>query len=70
MTYMTLDHCQPTGKTVLLRVDLNVPMQDGVITDTSRMDAIIPTLIELRSLGAKIVMLAHFGRPKGEATSN
>lgn len=66
MTYKTLDHCHATGKTVLLRVDLNVPMQEGIITDFSRIDAVLPTIMELRGQGAKVVLLAHFGRPKGE----
>ncbi len=66
MTLRTLDHCDVTGKTVLCRVDLNVPIQDGTITDTTRMEAILPTIMELRQKGAKIVLMAHLGRPKGE----
>ncbi len=66
MTYKTLDHCHVTGKTVLCRVDLNVPMVAGRITDMTRINAVIPTIMDLRSQGAKIALIAHFGRPKGK----
>jgi phosphoglycerate kinase len=55
-----------TGKTVLVRVDFNVPMRDGVISDDSRIKAALPTLNLLRDSGAKIVVCSHFGRPKGQ----
>ncbi|MGB3537626.1 MAG: phosphoglycerate kinase [Mesorhizobium sp.] len=55
-----------TGKRVLVRVDLNVPVTDGKVSDTTRIERIIPTLDELSKKGAKVVLLAHFGRPKGE----
>jgi len=51
---------------VLVRVDLNVPMADGVVTDDTRLRALIPTVTELADKGAKVLLLAHFGRPKGE----
>ena len=54
------------GKTVLVRVDFNVPMRDGVISDDSRIKAALPTLILLKDGGAKIVICSHFGRPKGQ----
>ena len=50
----------------LIRVDLNVPMSDGVVTDNTRLKAIISTITELADKGAKVLLLAHFGRPKGE----
>jgi len=55
-----------TGKRVLVRVDLNVPVTDGKVSDTTRIERIIPTLDELSKKGAKVILLAHFGRPKGE----
>ncbi|MDO5671878.1 MAG: phosphoglycerate kinase [Actinomycetaceae bacterium] len=55
-----------TGKTVLLRSDFNVPLKDGVITDDGRIRAALPTLNTLLGKGAKIVIMAHLGRPKGE----
>nr|WP_306269340.1 phosphoglycerate kinase [Pararhizobium sp. IMCC3301] len=64
--FKTLDDLDPSGKTCLVRVDLNVPMADGQITDMTRIDRILPTLRELSGKGAKVVLLAHFGRPKGQ----
>jgi phosphoglycerate kinase len=52
------------GKRVLVRVDLNVPMADGKVTDATRIERVTPTILELSDKGAKVVMLAHFGRPK------
>ncbi len=54
------------GKRVLVRVDLNVPVADGKVSDTTRIERILPTLDELSKKGAKVILLAHFGRPKGE----
>ena len=54
-----------TGKAVLVREDLNVPMQEGAITDDTRLRAALPTILELADKGAKVLILAHFGRPKG-----
>ena len=51
---------------VLLRVDFNVPMRDGKITDTTRIDRALETLNELADKGAKVVIISHFGRPKGQ----
>ncbi len=66
MTYKTLSDFDFGGKTVFVRADLNVPAKDGVITDTTRIDRFVPTLKELTSKGAKVVVASHFGRPKGE----
>ena len=54
-----------TGKVALVRVDFNLPMQDGAVTDDSRVRAAAPTILELSAKGAKVLLLAHFGRPKG-----
>ncbi|MEO1702668.1 MAG: phosphoglycerate kinase [Pseudomonadota bacterium] len=67
MTFKTLDDLTDvSGKRVMVRVDLNVPMQDGVVTDTTRIQRIVPTIQELSDKGAKVILLAHFGRPKGQ----
>jgi phosphoglycerate kinase len=57
------------AKVVLVRVDLNLPMQDGAVTDDSRVRAAASTILELSDAGAKVLLLAHFGRPKGERVS-
>ncbi len=54
------------GQTALVRVDLNVPMADGRVTDDTRLKAVVATATELSDKGAKVLLLAHFGRPKGE----
>ncbi|MDB5522890.1 MAG: Phosphoglycerate kinase [Rhizobium sp.] len=54
-----------TGKRVLVRVDLNVPVKDGRVTDATRIERVAPTIGELADKGAKVILLAHFGRPKG-----
>ncbi|NML11156.1 phosphoglycerate kinase [Sphingobium sp. AR-3-1] len=55
-----------TGKVVLVREDLNVPMQDGAVSDDTRLRSAMPTVLELADRGAKVLILAHFGRPKGQ----
>ena len=66
MAWKTLDDVAMAGKTVLTRVDINVPMEGGVVTDTTRIDKIVPTVEDIRARGGKVVLLAHFGRPKGK----
>ncbi len=68
-SFMTLDDLSADGKVVLIRADLNVPMQDGAVSDTTRIDRMAPTVKELASKGAKTVILSHFGRPKGRDES-
>jgi len=65
MSFRTLDDADLAGKRALVRVDLNVPMEDGKITDTTRIDRVLPTIREISGKGGKVVLLAHFGRPKG-----
>ena len=65
MAWKTLDDMELSGKRVLTRVDLNVPMDGGRITDTTRIDRIVPTLKDIVAAGGTPVLLAHFGRPKG-----
>jgi phosphoglycerate kinase len=70
MAFRTLDDLgDARGKVALVRVDLNVPMQDGRATDLTRIKAVVPTILELADAGAKVLLLAHFGRPKGERHS-
>jgi len=67
MSFKTLDDLSDlAGKRVLVRVDLNVPMDGSKVTDTTRIERVLPTIRELSDKGAKVILLAHFGRPKGE----
>ena len=66
MRLPTLDDCDVGGKRVLLRVDLNVPVQDGRITDMTRIERQVPTIRELADRGARVIILSHFDRPKGK----
>ncbi len=63
--FRTLDDVDVKGKRVLLRVDLNVPMENGRVTDLTRLERIGPTITEISGKGGKVILLAHFGRPKG-----
>jgi len=64
-TFRTLDSADIRGKRVLLRVDLNVPMENGKVGDATRIERVLPTIREIADKGGKVVLLAHFGRPKG-----
>lgn len=69
-TFKTLDDLGDiAGKVALVRVDLNLPMKDGSATDVTRVEAVEPTILELSDKGAKVLLLAHFGRPKGQRSS-
>ena len=66
--FRTLDDIEDVnGKRALVRVDLNVPMRDGRVSDATRIERVLPTIRELSDKGAKVVLLAHFGRPKGKS---
>jgi len=69
MRFRTLDDADVRGKRVLVRVDLNVPMHDGAVTDVSRIERNAPTIVELADRGAKVILLSHYGRPKGRDAS-
>ncbi|MCH2393366.1 phosphoglycerate kinase [Oceanibaculum sp.] len=64
--FKTIDDLAVAGKRVLVRADLNVPMQDGKVSDATRIERLAPTLLELADKGAKVIVLSHFGRPKGK----
>ncbi len=66
MAWKTLDDMDLSGKKVLVRVDINVPVENGRVTDTTRIDRIVPTIRDILAAGGLPVMLAHFGRPKGQ----
>ena len=66
MAWKTIDDMALAGKTVLTRVDINVPMENGVVSDATRIVKIVPTVEDLIARGAKVVLLAHFDRPKGK----
>jgi phosphoglycerate kinase len=64
--FKTIDTINVSGKRVLVRVDLNVPMKNGKVTDATRIERAAPTVAELAAKGAKVVVLSHFGRPDGK----
>ncbi|MDB5465781.1 MAG: pgk [Phenylobacterium sp.] len=66
MRFRTLDEAELAGKRALVRVDFNVPMENGRVTDDTRLRAALPTIEKLRAGGAKVILLAHFDRPKGK----
>src|SRR5215469_3607167 len=63
--FRTLDDLDVTGKRVLLRADLNVPVRDSVVTDATRIERLAPTIEALIGNGAKVIVMSHFGRPNG-----
>ncbi|WP_226780983.1 phosphoglycerate kinase [Oceaniglobus trochenteri] len=66
MAWNTLDDMDLAGKIVLTRVDINVPMKDGQVTDATRIERIVPTVRAILDMGGKPVLMAHYGRPKGQ----
>ncbi|AMY68938.1 phosphoglycerate kinase [Frigidibacter mobilis] len=66
MAWKTLDDMELDGKVVLVRVDINVPVEDGLVTDATRIEKIVPTVKDILARGGKPVLLAHYGRPKGK----
>lgn len=66
MAWKTLDDMELDGQVVLTRVDINVPVENGAVTDATRIERIVPTLRDILDAGGKPVLLAHFGRPKGK----
>lgn len=65
-SFLTLEDLEPAGRRVLLRVDLNVPIEDGKVVDAQRIERIVPTIEALIEADARVVLLSHLGRPKGE----
>ncbi|MGA7406914.1 MAG: phosphoglycerate kinase [Pseudolabrys sp.] len=63
--FRTLDRVDVKGKRILMRVDLNVPVENGVVTDSTRIERVAPAITEIADKGAKVILLSHFGRPKG-----
>ncbi|MCO4055774.1 MAG: phosphoglycerate kinase [Bosea sp.] len=63
--FRTLDDARLAGQRVLVRVDINVPMENGAVSDATRLTRIVPTIRDLARMGARVILLAHFGRPRG-----
>jgi phosphoglycerate kinase len=63
--FRTLDQADMHNKRVLLRIDLNVPVENGIVTDATRIERVAPTIREIADKGGKVILLSHFGRPKG-----
>ncbi len=69
MTFKTLADLSPRGQRILLRVDLNAPFENGKLSDGTRIDRIMPTIKALADKGGRVILVAHFGRPKGRDMS-
>jgi len=69
MSWKTLDDMDFAGKTALVRVDINVPFEGGAVSDMTRINAVLPTIRDISAAGGKVVLLAHFGRPKGKVVA-
>jgi phosphoglycerate kinase len=65
--FHTLDEADVRGKRVLVRVDLNVPVENGKVADTTRIERVAPTIREIADKDGKVILLSHFGRPKGRS---
>jgi phosphoglycerate kinase len=70
IAFRTLDHADVKGKRVLVRADLNVPVENGVVTDGTRIERMAHAITEIADKGAKVILLSHFGRPKGRDLRN
>jgi 3-phosphoglycerate kinase len=68
--FHTLDEADVRGKRVLVRVDLNVPVENGKVADTTRIERVAPTIREIADKGGKVILLSHFGRPNGPDPHN
>jgi len=68
--FRTLDEADLQGKRVLVRADLNVPMEGGKVSDRTRLERTAPTILEIAHKGGKVILLSHFGRPKGRSTED
>ena len=68
MAYKTLDDLDLAGRRVLVRVDVNVPIEDGRVTDATRIERVAPTIRDVRARGGRPILLAHLGRPEGKAS--
>lgn len=68
-TFKTIDDMDVSGKKVLVRADLNVPMSEGKPSDTTRIDRSVPTISDLVARGARVIVISHFGRPKGQVVA-
>ncbi len=68
--FRTLDHADVKGQRVLVRADLNVPVEHGVVTDATRIERMAPAILEIADKGAKVILLSHFGRPTGRDPKN
>ncbi len=70
MAWKTLDDMDLKGKRVLVRVDINVPMANGAVTDSTRIERIADTVYDIQDAGGKVILMAHYGRPKGKVVED